>query len=68
MTDQSGVLLHEQDGGVSILTLNRPDALNALNAKLRHELLAGIIPENLPESFDVRPVGEEALEGGRPTA
>jgi antitoxin component of MazEF toxin-antitoxin module len=25
------------------------------------ELLAGITPENLPESFDVRPVGEEAL-------
>jgi len=24
-------------------------------------LLAGITPENLPESFDVRPVGEEAL-------
>lgn len=25
------------------------------------ELLAGITLENLPESFDVRPVGEEAL-------
>lgn len=25
------------------------------------ELLAGITPENLPESFDDRPVGEEAL-------
>lgn len=25
------------------------------------ELLAGITPENLPESFGTRPVGEEAL-------
>lgn len=25
------------------------------------ELLAGITPDNLPESFDVRPVGKEAL-------
>ena len=37
-----GVLLHSADAGIATLTLNRPEALNALNAELRRALLAAV--------------------------
>ncbi len=43
MSDQpAGVLLQAADAGVVTQTLNRPEALNALNADLRAELLAAV--------------------------
>ena len=54
MSDQSaGVLLHATDAGVTTLTLNRPDALNALDAELRGELLAAVKSAARDESVRV---------------
>ena len=35
-------LLTEVDGGVAVVTLNRPDALNAFNNQLMDELTAAL--------------------------
>jgi len=43
MTD---VLTYAADGGVAVLTLNRPEVMNALNAPLRRALLEGIARAN----------------------
>ncbi len=39
MTDETP-LLYETDGAVAIITMNRPDALNAISAKMREEFAA----------------------------
>lgn len=43
-------LLTERDDGVDTLTLNRPEALNALNSQMRRELLAALNAARKDES------------------
>ena len=37
------LLIEEREGGVALLTLNRPDAMNALSAGLRDALALSLI-------------------------
>lgn len=59
-------LLYEKDDMVGIITLNRPDRLNALNAKLKEEL--GLILDQVESDPEVRAVvltgGEKAFCAG----
>ena len=61
------VLLHDRDGYVAIITLNRPEKLNALNAELRDALLNK--REDLERDEEVRAVvihgaGDKAFVAG----
>lgn len=61
------VLVQIRDDGIAVLTLNRPDKLNALNAMVRKRLMA--IFDELAENDDVRVVvihgtGEKAFVAG----
>jgi 2-(1,2-epoxy-1,2-dihydrophenyl)acetyl-CoA isomerase len=54
MPEQTDALLSEQDAGVLTLTLNRPDALNALDSGLRRALLGSM--KDAARDADVRAV------------
>lgn len=46
-------VLYEQDGAVAVLTLNRPDKLNAFNAELLSDLMAGLARAGADEAVRV---------------
>lgn len=52
--DHSAPLIVEREHGVATLTLNRPEALNALNAELRRELLSAV--KSIARDGEVRAV------------
>ncbi len=52
-TDSSKTILMEREGRVAILTVNRPDKLNALNDQVRTDLLAALAEIETDESLGV---------------
>ena len=49
MADYETILVAQRDGGVTLITLNRPQALNALNHQVLSELIAAL------QAFDADP-------------
>lgn len=68
MTNESGnVLLEVKDNGVALVTLNRPDAMNALSAALRDELcqvMASIRDNAAVKAVVLTGAGEKAFTAG----
>lgn len=50
--EENGLVLYQEDNSIARLRLNRPDALNALNAELRADLMAAL--EKAQRSREVR--------------
>jgi enoyl-CoA hydratase/carnithine racemase len=64
------LVLVERDGPIALLTLNRPDQLNALSTALEEELAAAIASPEVREAgaLVIRGAGERAFSAGADTA
>ena len=63
------LVLSERDGPIALLTLNRPDQLNALSSALEEELAAAIASPQVREAsaLIIRGAGERAFSAGADT-
>ena len=63
------LILCERDGAVALVTLNRPDQLNALSTALEDELAATLASEQVREAsaLIIRGAGERAFSAGADT-
>jgi enoyl-CoA hydratase/carnithine racemase len=61
--DEKTVLVERREGGVVVVTLNRPAVLNAMNRVLRRELNAAF--DEIHNARDVRAVVITAAGAGR---
>jgi enoyl-CoA hydratase/carnithine racemase len=67
MTTESTVIYEKCDGGVVVLTLNRPNALNAFNVQMRdeiHEALTAVRDDDDVRGLLVQGAGERAFCAG----
>ena len=65
MTDSFETLIFEKDDGLATITLDRPQALNAYNIRMRDELWQSL--EAVRDDEEVRAVVLRGA-GGRPSA
>ena len=63
------LVLRERDGPIALLTLNRPDQLNALSSALEGELAAAIASPQVREAsaLIIRGAGDRAFSAGADT-
>jgi len=67
----TAVLVERLDEGIALVSLNRPQALNAINADIRHALppaLAALNAEPSVRAVVIRGVGERAFSAGQDLA
>ena len=67
--DRMSLILCERDGAVALVTLNRPDQLNALSTALEQELAATLASAQVREAsaLIIRGAGERAFSAGADT-